>query len=89
VARGRFPSEGQFGLRVFVAAPQYLLAMKILSLRLYAHDIQDILQLARLLRCTTVEGLLQLVKHYYPDEPVPPEKLLAIRDIVRQIDAAC
>jgi len=29
-----YPSEGQFGLRVFVAAPQYLLAMKILSLRL-------------------------------------------------------
>ena len=82
-----YPSEGQFGLRVLIATPQYLLAMKLLSFRLYAHDIQDIVQLARRLNRTTVEGLLELVRYYYPDEQVPSEKVLAIRDIVRQIDA--
>lgn len=81
-----YPSEGQFGLRVLMAIPQYLLAMKLLALRLY-HDVQDIVQLARRLNRTTVEDLLDALKHYYPDEQVSPEKLLAIRDIVRQINA--
>jgi hypothetical protein len=33
------------------------------------------------------EGLLQLVKHYYPDEQVLPEKIAEIRSIARQINA--
>jgi hypothetical protein len=82
-----YPSEGQFGLRVLTATPQYLLAMKLLSLRSHGHDIQDIVQLSRRLRCTTAEDLLQLVKHYYPDEQVHPEKTLEIRSIARQINA--
>jgi len=83
-----YPSEGQFGLRVLMATPQYLLAMKLLSFRSYGHDIQDIVQLAQRLACTTAEGLLQLVKHYYPDEQVLPEKIVEIRSIARQIHAS-
>jgi len=82
-----YPSEGQFGLRVLMAAPQYLLAMKLLSFRSYGHDIRDIVQLARRLDCTTVENLLKLVMHYYPDEQVLPEKIAEIRSIARQINA--
>ena len=82
-----YPSEGQFGLRVLMAIPQYLLAMRLLSLRQYGHDVQDIVQLARQLGCTTVEDLLHLVKHYYPDEQVLPEKIAEIRSIARQINA--
>ena len=82
-----YPSEGQFGLRVLTAAPQYLLAMRLLSLRQYGHDVQDVVQLARRLGCTTAEDLLQLVKHYYPDEQIPPEKTAEIRSIARQISA--
>src|SRR5579863_2506958 len=36
-----YPSEGQFGLRVLTATGQYLLAMRLLSLRQYGHDVQD------------------------------------------------
>ena len=82
-----YPSEGQFGLRVLTATPRYLLAMRLLSLRQYGHDVQDIVQLARRLGCATAEGLLQLVKHYYPDEQVLPEKVAEIRSIARQINA--
>ena len=46
--------------------------MKLLSFRSYGHDFQDIVQLARQLGCTTAEDLLQVVKHYYPDEQSSP-----------------
>jgi len=82
-----YPSEGQFGLRVLLATPRYALAMKVLSLRGYGHDVKDVIQLARQLGYTTAEGLLQLVKHYYPDEQVPAEKDAQIRDIMRQVNA--
>jgi hypothetical protein len=82
-----YPSEGQFGLRVLTATGPYLLAMRLLSLRQYGHDVQDIIQLARQLRCATAEGLLELVKHYYPDEHVLPEKVVEIRSIAKQINA--
>ena len=83
-----YPSEGQFGLRVLMATPQYLLAMKLLSFRAYGHDVHDIIQLARRLGCTTSENLLDLVKHYYPDEQVLPEMTLQIQSIARQINAS-
>jgi hypothetical protein len=82
-----YPSEGQFGLRVLKATPQYLLAMKLLSFRTYGHDFEDIVQLARLLDCTVADSLLELMKRYYPDEEVRPEKILEIRSIARQINA--
>jgi hypothetical protein len=83
-----YPSEGQFGLRVLTATPQYLLAMKLLSFRSYGHDIQDIVQLARRLGCTAADDLLQLIKDYYPDEQILPEKEVEIRSIARQIHAS-
>jgi Nucleotidyltransferase of unknown function (DUF6036) len=82
-----YPSEGQFGLRVLTATPRYLLAMKILSLRA-RRDVQDIVQLARFLDLRTSEDLLNLLKHYYPNEQVAAEKLVAIDDIMSQINAA-
>ena len=82
-----YPSEGQFGLRVLTATPQYLLAMKLLSFRSYGHDIEDIVQLARRLGCTTSDSLLEIAKQYYPDEQVLPERALEIQSIARQINA--
>jgi hypothetical protein len=74
-------------LRVLLAAPRYALAMKVLSLRGYGHDVKDVIQLARQFGYTTAEGLLQLVKQYYPDEQIPAEKVAQIRDIMRQVNA--
>ena len=80
-----YPTEGQFGLRVLTATPEYLLAMKLLSFR--TDDIQDIVHLAQRRGNTTAEGFLQLIKHYYPEEQVTPEKVAQIRSIARQINA--
>jgi hypothetical protein len=82
-----YPSEGQFGLRVLMTTPRYLLAMKILSLRVYGQDVKDVVRLAKHIGCRSAGSLLELVKHYYPDEQVLPEKLVQIEDIARQINA--
>jgi Nucleotidyltransferase of unknown function (DUF6036) len=82
-----YPSEGQFGLRVLIAEPEYLLAMKLFAFRLYTQDTEDIVLLARRLKRTTAEDLVSLLKYYYPDEEIPQRKLAAIREVARQISA--
>ena len=83
-----YPSEGQFGLRVLMAKPEYLLAMKLLAFRLYAADVEDITRLARSLNRTTAEELLSLLKYYYPDEQIFPERVVQIRELARQMNAS-
>ena len=82
-----YPSEGQFGLRVLLARPEYLVAMKLLAFRLHTADVQDILHLAHHLERTSEEDLLSLLKHYYPDEQVSPERAAQIRELARQMNA--
>jgi len=82
-----YPSEGQFGLRVLMVKPEYLLAMKLFAFRLYAQDIEDIVLLARRLKRTTAEDLVFVLKYYYPDEEIPQRKLAAIREVARRISA--
>jgi len=84
-----YPSEGhQSGLRVLMAKPEYLLAMKLLSFRLYGYDVEDIIHLARLLNRTSEDDLLSLLKDYYPDEQVSPARTIQITNLVRQIHAS-
>ncbi len=80
-----FPSEGQFGLRVLMATPEYLLSMKLLAFRL-PRDVPDISHLARLVNITTEEDLLALFKRYYPDESVSEERLLQIRALAKKLN---
>lgn len=57
------------GLRVDVASPRYLLAMKLLSAR--DEDVDDILFLYRLCGFHTVEEGLDLVEAAYPGREIP------------------
>ena len=81
-----YPSEGQFGLRVLLAKPEYVLAMKLLAFRLYA-DVQDIRHLASHLKLTSAEDLLSLMKHYYPNEQITPEREVQVRELARKLHA--
>jgi len=58
-------------LRVDVASPRYLLAMKLLSAR--EQDIDDIVFLYRLCGFTTVEEGLDVVEAAYPNRPIAPK----------------
>jgi len=73
-------------LRVWLAKPQYVLAMKILAARRYK-DVEDIIPLARHLSLTTVEDLRNSVKYYYPEEEISSERLVFLRDLVGKINA--
>jgi hypothetical protein len=82
-----YPSEGQYGLRVLTATPEYALAMKLLSFRELGRDVEDAMRLAKHLGLRTAEALLEVLKHYYPDEQVSPEKTAQIRSLARELNA--
>ena len=70
-------------LRVMVAQPAYLLAMKCLSMRIGAefHDEEDVRFLLRYLNIETYDQALELITHYYPLERFPQKTLYALEEI--------
>ena len=71
-------------LRVMTAAPEYLLAMKCLAMRLGAefHDEEDIRFLIRYLNLSDYDAVLEIVTRYYSLERVPQKTLDALEEIL-------
>jgi len=71
-------------LRVFVAQPAYLLAMKCVALRLGEefHDLDDVRYLLRYLNVTTLEEALAIVLRYFDEDQVPPKTRLALEELL-------
>jgi hypothetical protein len=71
-------------LRVLVAQPQYLLAMKCLAFRLGAefHDEDDIRYLLRHLGIASYERALEVLTRYYPLERFPQKTLYALGELL-------
>jgi hypothetical protein len=71
-------------LRVMVAQPEYLLAMKCLSLRIGAefHDEDDIRYLLRHLDIGTSEQALAVITRFYPLERFPQKTLYALGELL-------
>jgi hypothetical protein len=72
-----YPSEDQPGLRVSVANPRYLFAMKCRAMRIggvdESPDVNDIRQLAREIGITSTEEALRLVAEFYPNNILEPK----------------
>ena len=70
-------------LKVFVAVPEYLLAMKCMSMRIGKDetDIQDIRFLMELLGLNRAEAVLEIVEKYYPRNRVQPKTRFAIEEL--------
>ncbi len=71
-------------LRVMVAQPEYLLAMKCLSLRIGMefHDEEDIRYLLRSLNITTYEQAMLIITRFYPIERFPQKTLYALHELL-------
>jgi len=71
-------------LRVFVAHPRYLLAMKCAAMRLGEefHDIDDVRYLLRHLGISTVDEALAVVRLYFDDRQLPPKTRLVLEEVL-------
>ena len=88
--KGYLSSKGDFqhyldlsNLRVMIASPEYLLAMKCLALRLGEefHDEADVRFLLRYLNITNYQTALDIICRYYPVERFPQKTLYALEEM--------
>lgn len=70
-------------LKVFVAAPEYLLAMKCMSMRIGKDetDIRDIRFLMQRLGLRNAVDVLRIVEAYYPRNQIQPKTRFAIEEL--------
>lgn len=83
--RGEFDSYIELpNLRVFVARPEYLLAMKCASMRLGAefHDLDDVRYLLRHLDVRSAREALDIVLRYFEEHQLAPKTRLALEEIL-------
>ncbi|MFZ4484696.1 MAG: DUF6036 family nucleotidyltransferase [Chthoniobacterales bacterium] len=77
-------------LKVYVAAPEYLLAMKCLSMRLGRDDtdLSDIKFLMKRLGLQRTDDVLRLVESYYPANQIQPKTRFAIEELCQHLPGA-
>ena len=84
-ARGDYDSWLELpSLRVFVARPEYLLAMKCAAMRLGEefHDLDDVAYLLRYLGIERVADALAVVTRYFDENMLPPKTRLALEELL-------
>lgn len=71
-------------LRVFVARPTYLLAMKCAAMRLGEEfqDLEDVRYLLRYLNITSTDEALEIVLRYFDESQLPPKTRLALQELL-------
>lgn len=94
-AKGFLVPEGTYtpflelaNLRVLMAQPEYLLAMKCLAFRLGAefHDEADVRYLLRYLNIDSYANALEIITRYYPRERFPQKAFHALEEILGATD---
>ena len=86
IPQGDYPAGADSGgLRVFLATPEYLLAMKILSMRssLETQDCRDVWHLLDACEIKNGEDAKHLVEGFYPDQRIPTRNLRILEDILQ------
>jgi hypothetical protein len=89
--KGYLSARGQFEpflelphLKVFVALPEYILAMKCAAMRLGEEfrDLDDVRFLLRYLNLSSVEQALEVVTRYFDESQLPPKTRLALEELL-------
>jgi len=73
-------------LRVFVAEPRYLLAMKCAAMRLGEgfSDLDDVRYLLRYLNITSLREALAIVSRYFDEKSLAPKTRLALEELLER-----
>ncbi len=86
-----YPAGDGAGLRVFLATPSYLFAMKCLAMRVggveASQDVDDIRILGHALGILTFDEAIALVSRYYPDGRISPKTKFGLQEIFGSGDA--
>ena len=73
------------GLRIVLASPQYLLAMKCMAMRAnttgHQGDIADIRELIRITKMRSADEVLRLVESFYPAKQIQPKVAFGLEEI--------
>ncbi len=89
--KGYLSEQGDFSafielphLRVMLANPAYLLAMKCLSMRIGAEfrDEDDVRYLLRYLNIESFDDAIEVITRYYPRERFPQKTLYALEELL-------
>jgi hypothetical protein len=79
-----YPDEISPGLRVYVPTAEYLLAMKLMALRVEtANDFDDIINLMRVVGVTSQEQIVELAAAFYPEARISGKLRLSLGDLWR------
>ena len=85
-----YPSEQEPGLRVFVPSPEYMLAMKLMAMRLDPtgdkSDLADIINLIDVVGLNTPEDVVAFAASFYPEAKISGRLRLGIRELWRVKD---
>jgi hypothetical protein len=84
---GSYPNDARVGLRVYVAKPDYILAMKLRAMRIGTRDEDDAALLARASKTTTFEAMIALLRLYFPKEPPDVRRAAVIRQFAERLNA--
>ena len=82
-----YPSEQEPGLRVFVPSPEYMLAMKLMAMRLDPaggkSDLADIINLIDVVGLKTAAETIDFAASFYPEAKISARLHLGIRELWR------
>jgi hypothetical protein len=74
-------------LSVYIPEPEYLLAMKSISMRIgvESSDINDIKYLIKHLKLKKTDDIFSIIKKYYPQDQIPQKTYYAMEEILQEI----
>ena len=73
-------------LSVWVPAPEYLLAMKVVSSRVGTRDVDDIRFLANLLGLTTAKEVLEATRMFFGENLIPQKSIYVVEEVFDPAD---
>jgi hypothetical protein len=82
-----YPSEQSPGLRVFVPSAEYILAMKLMAMRIdsaAADDLRDILNLLDVVELKSEEEAVAFAASFYPEARISGRLRLGLRELWRR-----